>query len=54
MRVRHAIGVTGQAVAVDGFLTGQENLTLIAQLRHLGKSEAHRRVEELLDPIRPH
>jgi ABC-type multidrug transport system ATPase subunit len=33
--VRAAIGVTGQFSAVDGLLTGQENLILMADLHHL-------------------
>jgi ABC-2 type transport system ATP-binding protein len=47
--VRAAIGVTGQFSAVDRFLTGQENLVLMADLRHLGKVEGRRRAAELLD-----
>jgi ABC-2 type transport system ATP-binding protein len=47
--VRGAIGVTGQFSAVDGLLTGEENLRLMADLRHLGKRAGARRVEELLD-----
>ncbi len=33
--VRASISLTGQFAAVDGILTGRENLVLIAQLRHL-------------------
>ena len=33
--VRGAISLTGQFAAVDGVLTGRENLLLIARLRHL-------------------
>src|SRR4249919_1240390 len=33
--VRELIGVTGQFSAVDNLLTGQENLNLMADLRHL-------------------
>jgi len=47
--VRAAIGVTGQFSAVDNLLTGEENLTLMADLRHLGKQEGPRRVAELLE-----
>ena len=47
--VRAAIGVTGQFSAVDGLLTGEENLILMADLRHLGKREGRRRAAELLD-----
>ena len=38
--VRAAIGVTGQMTAVDNLLTGEENLLLMADLRHLGRPKA--------------
>ena len=47
--VRAAIGVTGQFSAVDNLLTGQENLQLMSDLRHLGRAAGRRRVAELLD-----
>ena len=47
--VRAAIGVTGQFSAVDDLLTGEENLILMADLGHLGRSEGQRRAAELLD-----
>ncbi len=47
--VRAVIGVTGQFSAVDGLLTGEENLTLMADLRHLGRREGRQRVGELLE-----
>src|SRR6266571_7716972 len=47
--VRAAIGVTGQFSAVDNLLTGEENLILMADLRHLGKRERRRRAAELLE-----
>lgn len=34
-RVRESISLTGQFAAVDGVLTGRENLELVARLRHL-------------------
>jgi len=46
--VRAAIGVTGQFSAVDDLLTGEENLVLMADLRHLGRVEGRRRTAELL------
>jgi ABC-2 type transport system ATP-binding protein len=46
--VRAAIGVTGQLTAVDNLLTGEENLLLMADLRHLGRREGRRRAAELL------
>jgi ABC-2 type transport system ATP-binding protein len=47
--VRAAIGVTGQFSAVDGLLTGEENLILMADLHHLGRAEGRRRAAELLE-----
>ncbi len=47
--VRAAIGVTGQFSAVDNLLTGRQNLLLMADLHHLGKTEGHRRADELLE-----
>jgi ABC-2 type transport system ATP-binding protein len=47
--VRSAIGVTGQFSAVDNLLTGEENLILMADLRHLDLAEGQRRAAELLD-----
>ena len=47
--VRSLIGVTGQVSAVDKQFTGEENLRLIADLRHLGKEEGKRRVAGLLE-----
>jgi ABC-2 type transport system ATP-binding protein len=47
--VRAAIGVTGQFAAVDELLTGQENLHLMADLKHLRSAEARRLVTDLLE-----
>jgi ABC-2 type transport system ATP-binding protein len=46
--VRAAIGVTGQFSAVDNLLTGEENLRLMASLRHLPRTAGRQRVAELL------
>ncbi|MFD3549688.1 ATP-binding cassette domain-containing protein [Streptomyces sp. NPDC058655] len=46
--VRAAIGVTGQFSAVDGLITGEENMLLMADLHHLSKSEGRRTATELL------
>jgi ABC-2 type transport system ATP-binding protein len=46
--VRAAIGLTGQYSAVDKYLTGEENLMLMASLRRLGRTEGRRRAAELL------
>ncbi|MFD5919806.1 ATP-binding cassette domain-containing protein, partial [Kitasatospora sp. NPDC058201] len=40
--VRAAIGVTGQFSAVDGLITGEENMLLMADLHHLPKQEGRR------------
>ncbi len=47
--VRAAIGVTGQFSAVDNLLTGEENLILMADLRHLDRREGRQRAAELLE-----
>ncbi|MEI5097400.1 ATP-binding cassette domain-containing protein [Streptomyces sp. PmtG] len=47
--VRRSIGVTGQFAAVDGLLTAEENLLLIADLLHLDRAEGRRRATELLE-----
>ncbi|NGN62524.1 ATP-binding cassette domain-containing protein [Streptomyces sp. A7024] len=47
--VRAAIGVTGQFSAVDGLITGEENMLLMADLHHLSKAEGKRTAAELLE-----
>ncbi len=49
--VREVIGVTGQFSAVDNILTGEENLTLMADLNHLARDEGRRRVADLLERL---
>ncbi|MEV6195649.1 ATP-binding cassette domain-containing protein [Streptomyces sp. NPDC051920] len=46
---RAAIGVTGQFSAVDGLITGEENMLLMADLHHLPKSEGLRVSAQLLE-----
>ena len=46
--VRAAIGVTGPFSAVDGLITGEENMLLMADLHHLPKREGRRVATELL------
>jgi ABC-2 type transport system ATP-binding protein len=46
--VRDLIGVTGQFSAVDNLLTGEENLSIMADLRHLDRREGRRRTAALL------
>jgi ABC-2 type transport system ATP-binding protein len=47
--VRRTIGLAGQYAAVDGNLTGRENLHLIGRLVHLPRAEIRARSVELLD-----
>ena len=47
--VRTLVGVTGQFAAVDELLTGQENLQLMADLKHLGAAQGKRITTELLE-----
>ncbi|MGW1727709.1 ATP-binding cassette domain-containing protein [Streptomyces sp. NPDC002306] len=47
-KIRAAIGVTGQFSAVDGLITGEENMLLMADLHHLPKQEGRRITAELL------
>jgi ABC-2 type transport system ATP-binding protein len=47
--VREMIGLAGQYTAVDPFLTGRENLELVAELRHLSAGGFRRDVDALLE-----
>ncbi|MFF8399950.1 ATP-binding cassette domain-containing protein [Streptomyces sp. NPDC016172] len=47
--VRASIGVTGQFSAVDGLITGEENMLLMADLHHLPRREGRRVAAELLE-----
>jgi ABC-2 type transport system ATP-binding protein len=47
--VRASIGLTGQFAAVDGLLTGEENLRLMADLLHLRGPAGRARVADLLE-----
>ncbi|MEU1493932.1 ATP-binding cassette domain-containing protein [Streptomyces sp. NPDC005776] len=47
--VRAAIGVTGQFSAVDGLITGEENMLLMADLHHLAKGDGRRIAAGLLE-----
>jgi ABC-2 type transport system ATP-binding protein len=47
--VRRAIAVTGQYAAVDGELTGRENLVLFGRLHGLPRRAAAARADELLE-----
>ena len=47
--VRRAIGVTGQFSAIDGLLSGRENLMLMADLHHLPRTHGRARAQALLE-----
>ena len=47
--IRAVIGVTGQFSAVDGFLTGEENPRLMADLYHLRRDAGRSRIPHLLE-----
>lgn len=49
--VRAAIGLTGQFSAVDGLLSGEENLMLMARLRHLAPAQAKERTAQLIEQL---
>ncbi|MGY1745852.1 ATP-binding cassette domain-containing protein [Blastococcus sp. SYSU D00695] len=48
-RARAALGLTGQAAAVDDRQTGRENLVMVGRLAHLGRRGARARAAELLE-----
>ncbi len=49
LAVRRRIGLAGQFAAVDGELTGRENLEMIGRLYRLSRAEARRRTSDVLD-----
>jgi ABC-2 type transport system ATP-binding protein len=50
--VRRAIGLSGQYAAVDGNLTGRENLYLVARLYGMPRAQARRRADAVLERFR--
>jgi ABC-2 type transport system ATP-binding protein len=50
--VRRAIGLVGQHEAVDEYLTGRENITLVGRLLRMGRSELTERVNSTLETFR--
>lgn len=49
--VRAQIGLAGQFAAVDGHLTGRENLVMVGRLYNLGHAEAKTRADAVLERI---
>jgi len=50
-RVRALIGLAGQFAAVDGTLTGRENLEMVGRLYRLSRSEARTRAADALERL---
>jgi ABC-2 type transport system ATP-binding protein len=48
-KVRSKIGLAGQSVTMDEYLSAVQNLTMIARLYRLGRKDARRRARELID-----
>jgi ABC-2 type transport system ATP-binding protein len=48
-QVRRRIGLVGQNAAVDEILSGRQNLVMFGRLYHLGRRDAQRRADELLE-----
>jgi ABC-2 type transport system ATP-binding protein len=54
MAVRRSIGLAGQYAAVDGTLTGRENLEMIGRLSRLSPKDGARRADETLTRLSLH
>jgi ABC-2 type transport system ATP-binding protein len=48
---RSRIGLAGQFAAVDEYLTGRENVVMVGRLYGLGRREARRRADDVLERI---
>ena len=48
-KVRSRIGLAGQSVTVDGYLTGLQNLAMIGRLYRFSRRDARRRGRELIE-----
>lgn len=48
-KVRSRIGVAGQSVTMDGYLSGLQNMMMIGRLYRFSKKDAKRRAEELIE-----
>ncbi len=48
-KVRSKIGVVGQSVTMDGYLSGLQNLTMIGRLYRFSGKDAKRRGQELIE-----
>ena len=50
-RVREIIGLAGQYASVEPAMTGTENLRMVARLFGLGRRDAHRAADEVLERL---
>jgi daunorubicin resistance ABC transporter ATP-binding subunit len=50
-RVREIIGLAGQYASIEPAMTGTENLRMVARLFGLGRRDAHRAADEVLDRL---
>lgn len=50
-RIKPLIGLAGQNVAIDEYLTGRENIEMIGRLYHLRAKDARSRASELLEQL---
>ena len=48
-KVRSIIGVAGQSISVDGYLSGLQNLMMIGRLYRFSRRDAERRAEALIE-----
>lgn len=48
-KVRSIIGVAGQSISVDGYLSGLQNLTMIGHLHRFSRKDAQRRARDLIE-----
>ncbi len=48
-KVRRSIGVAGQSVTMDGYMSGLQNLTMIGRLYRFSRKHAKRRGRELIE-----
>ena len=48
-KLRPRIALAGQSATVDPLLTGRENVVMVGELYRIGKSEAKRRADDLLE-----
>ncbi len=48
-KVRSVIGIAGQSISVDNYLSGLQNLMMIGRLYHFSRKDARRRARDLIE-----